>query len=178
MYPPAGGSRGVVPIAYMACRAHTRERFTGGRSPWLAGAGHPPATGRRVRPYQLQAAIAYEHDRSASYAETDWDEILRLYDLLLTVAPSDPAALGRAVVVAERDGAEAGLTALSNLPADPRREAVRSELLAWAGRPAEAAAAVSVALAGDAPEAQKRYWRQRLATWQATSGSAGDRFVQ
>ena len=115
-------------------------------------------------PYQLQAAIAYEHDRSATYAGTDWDEILRLYDLLLTVAPSDPAALGRAVVVAERDGAEAGLTALSNLPADPRREAVRSELLARAGRPAEAATAVSVALAEEAPEAQKRYWRLRLAT--------------
>jgi predicted RNA polymerase sigma factor len=123
-------------------------------------------------PYQLQAAIAYEHDRAASYAATDWDEILRLYDLLLSVAPSAPAALSRAVVLAERDGPEAGLAALDTLPVDSRREAVRSELLARAGRPAEAAAAVSVALAGDAPEAQKRYWRQRLATWQAASGSA------
>jgi RNA polymerase sigma-70 factor, ECF subfamily len=68
--------------------------------------------------------------------------------------------------VAERDGPEAGLAALAALPLDSRREAVRSELLARAGRPAEAAAAVSVALGGDAPEAQKRYWRQRLATWQ------------
>jgi RNA polymerase sigma-70 factor, ECF subfamily len=129
-------------------------------------------------PYQLQAAIAYEHDRAATYAATDWDEILRLYDLLLSVAPSAPAALGRAVVLAERDGPEAGLAALEALPVDTRREAVRSELLARAGRPVEAAAAVSVALAGEASEAQKRYWRRRLATWQATSGSARDRFVK
>jgi RNA polymerase sigma-70 factor (ECF subfamily) len=117
-------------------------------------------------PYQLQAAIADEHDRAATYAATDWAEIIRLYDLLLSVAPSPPAALGRAVALAERDGPEAGLAALTNLPIDARREAVRSELLARAGRPAEAAAAVAMALAGDAPEVQKRYWRQRLATWQ------------
>jgi RNA polymerase sigma factor (sigma-70 family) len=117
-------------------------------------------------PYQLQAAIAYEHDRAATYAATNWDEILRLYDLLLSVAPSGPAAVARAVALAERDGPEAGLASLATLPVDSRREAVRSELLARAGRPAEAAAAVSVALAGDAPEAQQRYWRRRLATWQ------------
>jgi RNA polymerase sigma factor (sigma-70 family) len=117
-------------------------------------------------PYQLQAAIAYQHDRAPTYPATDWEEILRLYDLLLSVAPSPPAALGRAVALAENYGPEAGLAALATLPLDFRREAVRSELLASAGRPAEAAAAVSVALAGDAPEAQKRYWRQRLATWQ------------
>ena len=106
---PASGSPAAVPLGWLALDT--------------------PAAGRRVRPYQLQAAIAYEHDRSASYAETDWDEILRLYDLLLSVAPKHPAALDRAVVGAERDGAEAGLAALANLPADPRREAVRPELL-------------------------------------------------
>jgi RNA polymerase sigma factor (sigma-70 family) len=120
-------------------------------------------------PYQLQAAIAYQHDLAPTYAATDWEEILRLYDLLLSVAPSAPAALGRAVALAENYGPEAGLAALATLPFDLRREAVRSELLASAGRPAEAAAAVSVALAGDAPVAQKRYWRQRLATWQDTA---------
>ncbi len=117
-------------------------------------------------PYQLQAAIAYEHDRATTYGATDWDEILRLYDLLVSVAPTAPAALARAVAVAERDGPEAGLAAVAALPVDSRREAVRSELLARAGRPVEAAAAVEVALTGDAPETQKRYWRRRLATWQ------------
>jgi RNA polymerase sigma-70 factor (ECF subfamily) len=124
-------------------------------------------------PYQLQAAIAYEHDRAATYAATDWAEILRLYDLLLSVAPSAPAALGRAVALAELDAPEAGLAALAQLPVDPRREAVRSELLARAGRPAEAAAAVSVALAGDASESQRRYWQQRLATWQDAVRASG-----
>jgi predicted RNA polymerase sigma factor len=123
-------------------------------------------------PYQLQATIAYEHDRAATYADTDWVEIVRLYDLLVSVAPSTPAMLARAVALAERDGVEAGLAAVDALPVDSRREAVRSELLARAGRPAAAAAAVSVALAGDAPEAQKRYWRRQLATWQQGARAA------
>jgi RNA polymerase sigma-70 factor (ECF subfamily) len=89
-------------------------------------------------PYQLQAAIAAEHARASSYDATDWAEIVRLYDLLLTVAPSGPGALSRAVAIAERDGAEAGLAALRQLSAEPRLEAVRSELLARAGRYAEA----------------------------------------
>jgi RNA polymerase sigma factor (sigma-70 family) len=126
-------------------------------------------------PYQLQAAIAYEHDRAATYEDTDWAEIVRLYDLLLSVARSAPAMLARAVAVAERDGPDAGLAAVNDLPVDSRREAVRSELLARAGRPAEAAAAVSAALAGDAPEAQKRYWRRRLATWQDDASRASGR---
>jgi RNA polymerase sigma factor (sigma-70 family) len=123
-------------------------------------------TGGMADPYQLQAAIAYEHDQAATYEETDWVEIVRLYDLLVSVAPSTPAMLARAVALAERDGVEAGLAAVDALPVDSRREAVRSELLARAGRPAAAAAAVSVALAGNAPEAQKRYWRRQLAAWQ------------
>ena len=80
-------------------------------------------------PYQLQAAIAAEHARAPAYPDTDWTEIVRLYDLLLSVAPSPPAALGRAVAVAERDGAAAGLAALESVPADPRREAIREALL-------------------------------------------------
>jgi RNA polymerase sigma factor (sigma-70 family) len=130
-------------------------------------------TGGVADPYQLQAAIAYEHDRAGAYADTDWAEIVRLYDLLLSVAPSDPGALGRAVALAERDGPEAGLAALRDLPADQRREAVRSELLARLGRYAEAAEAVSAALTTDAPAGQQRFWRARLATWRAESRTAG-----
>ncbi|HZA03065.1 MAG TPA: DUF6596 domain-containing protein [Propionibacteriaceae bacterium] len=117
-------------------------------------------------PYQLQAAIAYEHDRAPTYADTDWSEIVRLYDLLISVAPSGPAALGRAVAVAERDGAQAGLTALGDLPAGQRREAVRSELLGRLGRYAEAVEAVTAALAAEAPAGQRRYWERRRAEWQ------------
>jgi RNA polymerase sigma-70 factor (ECF subfamily) len=123
-------------------------------------------TGGLADPYQLQAAIAYEHDRAATYADTDWSEIVRLYDLLLSVAPSDPAATGRAVAIAERDGAEAGLAALAGLPSDQRREAVRSELLGRLGRYAEAVTAVNAALATEAPTRQRRYWERRRTEWQ------------
>jgi len=117
-------------------------------------------------PYQLQAAVAYEHDRAPTYADTDWPEIVRLYDLLLSVAPSTPAALGRAVAQAERDGAEAGLAALADLPVDQRREAVRSELLGRLGRYTEAVEAVSAALAAEAPTGQRRFWERRRTEWQ------------
>ena len=92
-------------------------------------------------PYQLQAAIAAEHARAISYQATDWQEIVRLYDLLMTVQPSAPAALARAVAVAESDGAAAGLDALADLGPDQRWHAVRAELLAREGRYAEAVAA-------------------------------------
>ncbi|HZA73132.1 MAG TPA: DUF6596 domain-containing protein [Propionibacteriaceae bacterium] len=123
-------------------------------------------------PYQLQAAIAYEHDRGPSYTETDWSAIVRLYDLLLSVAPSDPAALGRAVALAERDGPEAGLAVLADLPADQRRDTVRSELLGRLGRYTEAIEAVSAALAADAPAPQRRYWERRRTEWRLASGVA------
>jgi RNA polymerase sigma factor (sigma-70 family) len=116
-------------------------------------------------PYQLQAAIAAEHAQANSYEQTDWAEIVRLYDLLLTVAPSEPAALSRAVSIAERDGAEAGLAALNGLASEPRLEAVRSELLARAGRYAEAVAAVDASLAGEVTEPERRYRERKRAEW-------------
>ena len=82
------------------------------------------------------------------------------------MAPSAPAALGRAVAVAERDGPEAGLAALAACRPTQRREAVRSELLGRLGRYAEAAEAVSAALAVEAPTSQRRYWERRRAEWQ------------
>jgi RNA polymerase sigma factor (sigma-70 family) len=116
-------------------------------------------------PYQLQAAIAAEHARAGSYGATDWTEILRLYDLLLAVAPSGPAALSRAVAIAERDGAEAGLGALRGLVTEPRLEAVRSELLARAGRYAEAVVAVDASLVGDVTEPERRYRERQRSDW-------------
>ena len=116
-------------------------------------------------PYQLQAAVAAEHDRAADYPSTDWAEIIRLYDLLVSVAPSDPARLSRAVAVAERDGPEAGLRALDGLRSDARTEAVRSELLARAGRFAEAVVAGQAALDGELTEPERRFRQRRLAEW-------------
>ena len=124
-------------------------------------------------PYQLQAAVAAEHDRAADYPSTDWAEIIRLYDLLVSVAPSDPARLSRAVAVAERDGPAAGLHALDGLRSDVRTEAVRGELLARAGRFAEAVVAGQAALDGELTEPERRFRQLRLAEWvAATSASA------
>ena len=69
--------------------------------------------------------------------------------------------------MAERDGPAAGLAASADLPVSQRREAVRSELLGRLGRYAEAAEAVSAALAApeEAPASQRRFWERRRAEW-------------
>ena len=116
-------------------------------------------TGAQADAYQLQAAIAAEHALAPSYAETNWAEIVRLYDLLVSVAPSEAAALGRVVAVAEATGPAAGLALLADLSPNPRVHAVRAELLAREHRYAEAAAALAGALEG--PPAEVEYRRRR-----------------
>ena len=116
-------------------------------------------------PYQLQAAIAAEHARSPSYARTNWGEIVRLYDLLLSVAPSAAVQLNRAVAVAEASGAAAGLAAVASVAPSPRWHAVRGELLARQGRYAEAVEATAAALGGELTAPERRYRERRLAEW-------------
>ena len=64
---------------------------------------------RRFGPYSLQAAIAAVHADAKTAAETDWAEIVGLYDVLHRLEPSPVVELNRAVAVAMRDGADAGL---------------------------------------------------------------------
>lgn len=116
-------------------------------------------------PYQLQAAIAAEHALAASYQETNWPEIVRLYDLLLSVRPSGPAALARAVAVAESDGAAAGLRALGELSSDQRCLAVRGELLAREGRFAEAITATQASLTDSVSAPEWRHRKRRIVEW-------------
>ena len=71
-------------------------------------------------PYQLQAAIAAVHDEAATMADTDWPQILSLYELLELLAPNPFTSLNRAVAVAMVHGPEAGLRVLSELAADKR----------------------------------------------------------
>jgi RNA polymerase sigma factor (sigma-70 family) len=118
-------------------------------------------------PYQLQAAIAAEHARSASYAATDWAEIVRLYDLLLSVRPTSAAALARVVAVAEADGTEAGLRALDELPPDSRWRAVRGDLLARAERWDDAIEATSASLDAEVSAPERRYRERQIAEWRA-----------
>ncbi|MEV6845160.1 RNA polymerase sigma factor [Actinoplanes sp. NPDC051411] len=117
-------------------------------------------TGGRPGPYALQAAIAAVHDEAATVATTDWPQIVALYDVLRTVAPSPLVELNQAVAVAMVDGPAAGLARLDALTADRRLAgyhllpAARGDLLRRLGRTAEAADAYRQALdlAGNGPE--------------------------
>ena len=96
-------------------------------------------------PYQIQAAIAAVHSEGV----TDWDQVVALYDQLLTFAPSPVVALNRAIAVAERDGPDAGLPLIDGLELDGYHlfHAARAELLSRVGRRAEAVEAFDRALA-------------------------------
>ena len=71
-----------------------------------------------IGPYTLQAVIAAVHADAATPAETDWQQIVELYDALLQVHPSPVVALNRAVAVAMRDGPEAGLAMIDDILAN------------------------------------------------------------
>ena len=92
-----------------------------------------------VGPYQLQAAIAAVHDEAPSAAETDWRQILALYEVLERVSPGPVVTLNRAVAVAMVHGPRAGLAVVGTLDDDDRMahnhrlEAVRGHLLELAG---------------------------------------------
>jgi RNA polymerase sigma-70 factor (ECF subfamily) len=110
----------------------------------------------RPGPYQIQAAINAVHSDAASAQDTDWRQIVTLYDQLLALQPNPVAALNRAVAVAEVDGPAAALELVDALAlaGHHRFHAVRAELLARLGRDAEAVAAYddAIALAGNAVE--------------------------
>jgi RNA polymerase sigma factor (sigma-70 family) len=100
-----------------------------------------------VGPYQLQAAIAAVHDEAATAADTDWPQILALYDVLRHVSPGPVVTLNRAVAVAMVHGPLAGLAELGTLEDDERMtrghrlDAVRAHLLEMSGDRAGAIAA-------------------------------------
>ncbi len=90
-------------------------------------------------PYQVQAAIAAVHDEAPSAADTDWPQILGLYDILVTLAPGPMVTLNRIVAVAMVHGPEVGLQALRRaeptLVGQHRVSAVRGHLLELGGHP-------------------------------------------
>src|SRR5690606_38974984 len=125
--------------------------------------------GRRVGSYTLQAAIAAVHARAATAAETDWNHIVTLYDMLLRLEPSPVVELNRAVAIAMRDGPEAGLALVDGILArgelsDYRlAHGVRADLLRRLDRREEARAAYRRALELTAQEAERRFLQRRLA---------------
>jgi RNA polymerase sigma-70 factor (ECF subfamily) len=121
---------------------------------------------RRPGPYQLQAAIVAIHAVAPAYADTDWAEVVALYDALQLVAPSPVVSLNRALALAELAGPGAALEAIE--PLEPRLgsyhlfHAARGELLRRLGRADEARAADERALSLTGNPAEQRLLRRRL----------------
>ncbi|WP_298466897.1 DUF6596 domain-containing protein [uncultured Erythrobacter sp.] len=116
-------------------------------------------------PYQIMAAIQLTHARRAFDGVTDWYAMLALYDALLALRPSAMVWLNRAMVVAKIEGAEAGLTALEELPVDRLKSArpyyaAKAELLIQTGDREGAAQALDTAL-GLGPQSAERMFLER-----------------
>jgi RNA polymerase sigma-70 factor (ECF subfamily) len=122
---------------------------------------------RRNRPghYQLLAAINAVHADAATYAETDWSQIVALYDMLHAVTPTPVVALNRAVAVAELDGPQAGLELVDDLDlADYQPfHVTRADLLRRLGRAEESAAAYDRAIAMTDNAAEREFLSGRRA---------------
>jgi predicted RNA polymerase sigma factor len=120
-------------------------------------------------PYQLQAAIAAIHDEAPSAEETDWPQIVALYELLLRVTRNPVVALNHAVAVAMAQGARAGLDLLAGLDGDERItgdhrfHVVRGHLLEMAGDRAAALHCYQDAARRATSLPQQRYLQARAA---------------
>jgi len=123
---------------------------------------------RRFGSYAIQAAISAVHAEAATAAETDWPQIVALYDALLRSNPSPVVELNRAVAVAMRDGYEAGLVLIDSLLERgqlqdyPLAHAAQADLLRRVGRVDEARAAYLRAIASTKQEPQRRFLTKRL----------------
>ena len=117
----------------------------------------------RPGPYQLQAAINAVHSDAPSAAETDWRQIVALYDQHMQLAPSPIVALNRAVAVAEVDGPAAGLAIVDGLELEDYYlfHSVRADLLRRLGRDGEAARAYDSAIARCENAAERRFLENR-----------------
>ena len=123
---------------------------------------------RRFGAYTLQAAIAAVHAEAHTPQETDWPQIVGLYDALLRLEPSPVIQLNRAVAVGMRDGPEAGLVLIEPLlgPETLGRyrlaHAAKADLLRRLGRLSEAKSSYEAALALTQQEAEQRFLNRRL----------------
>jgi len=125
--------------------------------------------------FTLQAAIAALHAQAPSYAETDWPQILTLYDALLRIWPSPVVALNRAVAVSMVDGPQDALAEVEALERDGRLAgyrylpATKAELLHRLGRDAEAVDAYQAALALSENAAEQEFLAERVRSAGPTS---------
>jgi RNA polymerase sigma-70 factor (ECF subfamily) len=122
---------------------------------------------RRNQPgtYQIQAAIAAVHSAAPTAGQTDWRQILALYDQLFALSPTPVIALNRAIALAEADGPAAALAAVDALALDGYHlyHATRADLLRRLGRDAAAAAAYDQAVALAENTAERAFLTARRA---------------
>jgi RNA polymerase sigma-70 factor (ECF subfamily) len=123
---------------------------------------------REVGPYVLQAAIAAVHSEARVAAETDWAQIVGLYDVLLRASPTPVIELNRAVAVAMRDGAEQGLTLIGeilkrgDLQDYYLAHSARADLCKRLGRTNEAVSSYQRALSLARQDPARRFLERRL----------------
>ncbi|WP_265517477.1 RNA polymerase sigma factor [Nitratireductor luteus] len=124
---------------------------------------------RRVGPYILQAAIAAVHAEAPAVAQTDWSQIVALYDVLVRIEPSPVAALNRAAALGMRDGPEAGLEAVGaamergGLDGYHLAHAALADMQRRLGRHEAAKASYGRALQLARQPAERRFLKARLA---------------
>jgi RNA polymerase sigma factor (sigma-70 family) len=125
------------------------------------------ASQRRPGPYQLQAAIVACHAEAERFQDTDWEQIVLLYDMLLHLAPSPVTRLHRAIALRYRLGPRAAMAELDALAGALDRyhlyHATRAELLRELGHPGQARAADRLALELTANPAEQAVLQQRIA---------------
>jgi RNA polymerase sigma-70 factor, ECF subfamily len=127
----------------------------------------------RPGPYQIQAAVNAVHTDARRAQDTDWRQVVALYDQLLALSPTPVVALNRAVAVAERDGPEAGLALLSDvhgLEGYHAYQAARADLLRRAGRLDESAEAYRAAVELSTNPAERAFLEGRRAQLSGGSG--------
>ena len=135
----------------------------------------------RVGPYQVQAAIAAVHAEAPRAEDTDWAQVLALYELLEGMAPNPVVTLNHAVALAMVRGPQAGLDLLATLDGDARLrdthrvEAVRAHLLELAGERQAALAAYRSAARRTTSLPEKRHLEARAARLDAFSASSRPR---
>ncbi|MGW6984515.1 RNA polymerase sigma factor [Streptomyces sp. NPDC054932] len=154
----------LVPLAEQDRTRWDRAAITEGVALVSDALTHAP-----LGPYQLRAAIAAVHDEAASDEDTDWVEILALYEVLIRLVPGPVERLGHAVAVAMVHGPRQALALLAALDRDERLaghhrlEAVRAHLLERAGDRAAARAAYAKAAGLTLSIPERRYLRLRAA---------------
>ena len=123
-------------------------------------------------PYQIQAAINAVHADADSFAATDWNQILALYDQLVATTPTPVVAMNRAIALSEVEGPTAALDILDGLDLGEYHlfHATRAELLARLGRHEDASQAYARAAALTTSEAEHTFLTDRLEATRATAG--------